>query len=956
MEKDSNNNSSSLPFLQQLAAQVYSQYQNHLDQVTLVFPNRRAGLFFRQYLSQEIENPVWSPTIISMEDFVKQYCRGKAIDRFSLVAELYRVYIKHLGGTERFDQFYYWGEMLLSDFDDVDKYLIDSSYLFTDLVKQKELDDYFDYLTEDQRKIILEFWSTIAEKPTEEKRKFQMIWGKLNDIYTEYNEALQSKNVAYSGMQYKQMVSLLSSIKVDKPIIFAGFNALTTSEEKIITHFVTEGAQVVWDYDAYYLEDEKQEAGSFLRSHRDKSVFSKSFQKPYPNNFTAKKNPIKVSAVAQQTGQVKLLGNMLQELQKNKNINLQKTVIVLPDENLLFPLLNSLPSSIESINVTMGFPLTSTPIYSLVEHLLLLQQSASTSKKNLFFAKHVLNVLSHPIVQLQSGEESMSIVAKIEESNQLRVSADTCTSSSKLLHTIFSKVDNTNNVIDYLQEIIGLTTVGEGSSALEKECAFQFYTQLNRIKEVVQLHNLTLELETFIRLFKQIARSMRLPFSGEPLNGLQIMGVLETRNLDFDNVFILSMNEGAFPAAGKGHSFIPYNIRKGYGLPTFDQQDAIYAYLFYRLLQKAQNVFLFYSTEGGPTGGGELSRFVQQLLHESDRPIVKSTHSHQIVFDKEQPIGVEKTSSVFEKLNKYCANGTEGSDKRFTPSALNTYLDCRLRFYFRYVAELFEYNDMQDQIDPMVFGNILHHAMENIYQSFNTSEEREVTEDQVKEFYSAIETSVKEAFRAHFSFGKEQALALEGKQLLAFEMIKKYVAQIIKMDASYAPFSIVGIESKDYTIDIEIEGEKKTFKVGLRGVIDRIDKKGERVRVIDYKTGKDDKNFGSLSLLFDRTNKKRNKAAFQTLLYSLLFIHNNSEFKGAVVPGIINTKEIFSKKFDYHLMMDKEPIVNARPFLSEFDGHLKDLLAEIFSPHVPFDQTDDTEKCNNCPYKGICGK
>lgn len=943
------------PFLKQIAQQVQLQYADRMDEVTLVFPNRRAGLFFRKYLSEDIDKPIWSPSILSIEDFVRQFCGLELADKFTLIVELYQSYSKHIGSTESFDRFYYWGEMLLGDFDDIDKYMIDAKYLFTDLSNQKELDDYFDYLTEDQRKIILEFWSTFSEQSSKEKKNFQLIWGKLYDIYSDFTTNLKNKNLGYTGLVYKEVANNLPKIDKNKQVVFAGFNALTVTEEKIITHFIEGGAEIKWDVDAYYMEDERQEAGSFLRAYKTKSTFAKSLEEPYPINIEdSRDRPIYLNAVAQKAGQVKLLGNIINEFQEKGNFNPEKTVIVLPDENLLFPVLNSLPDSIDKINVTMGFPLVNTPIYSLVEHLLGLQQhiKKQSNGENTFYSKHAIYIFKHPLIQQKIPKEALKNIENIESKNWSRIKTDQLHSDLLLIPIVFQKVDETADVINYLQKIIGIVTVSDEVSLLEKEYAYQFYTQLNRIKEVIELFKLILDLEAFIRLFRQMMQSLRLPFTGEPLNGLQIMGVLETRNLDFENVFILSMNEGTFPAPGKGHSFIPYNIRKGYDMPTFDQQDAIYAYLFYRLLQKAENVHLFYNTEGGSTGGGELSRYVQQLKYESKRPIELNTLSHQISITKQNPIEIEKTASVFNKLKKYIISSNGSVQDRLTPSALNIYLDCRLRFYFRYVAEIYEYNDLQDQIDPMVFGNLLHNSMENIYkQKSNIVIEKE----NFAELAPLIDDAVKMAFAMHYSID-ENKIEFEGKKVLAFEVIKKYVAQILKRDYEYAPFEIVGLEAKDYTLNTEVEGEKGTLIIGLKGIIDRIDLKGERIRVIDYKTGKDDRKVTDIHSLFDRNDQKRNKAAMQTLLYSLLYIRNNKSFQGAVIPGIFNTKETFSKKFDYHLMIDKEPVVNAKPIMAEFEGYLKDLLAEIYSPHVSFDQTEEESKCIHCPYKGICGR
>ena len=940
-------------FLEEIAEQVYSNYDKNLGEVKLVFPNRRAGLFFRKFLAAKLSKPIWSPQVLSLEDFVGQYSHLRKADRFALIVELYKSYSKYLGNTEQFDRFFYWGEMLLNDFDDIDKYLIDTEILFTDVSRQKELDDYFDYLTDDQRKIIKEFWNTLEQNPSKEKANFREIWNKLHDIYTDFRSNLKAKNLAYSGMVFREVVDSLPT-KIESPIIFAGFNALTTSEEHIVSHFLKEGAQIVWDLDSHYMENEYQEAGHFLREYRGKTVFEKSLKPPYPNNINTHENPIQLYSVAQQIGQVKLLGQLLSDELNKGGFELEKTAIVLPDESLLFPLLNSLPKSIDQVNVTMGFPLASTPIYNLMEHLFSLQIRSTRSKDLVYFSpQETLYILQHSLVQDIALDEANLNIKNIKEGNWFKIEEGQLVLDTYLLPAIFKKVDSVNDLMNYLQDIITRLAKAETATTLEKEYAAHFYKQINRIAEVIHQFKLQLDIEAFGRLFKQFVRSMRIPFSGEPLNGLQIMGVLETRNLDFDNVYVLSMNEGLFPSPGRGHSFVPYNLRKAYGLPTHDQQDSIYAYLFYRLLQKAKNVCLIYNSEVGKTGGGEQSRFIQQLRYESNRRIEEKNYAPGIKLSKARKISIDKTENVFEKLSKYVVK--EGVDKqsRFTPSALNTYLDCRLRFYFKYVAELYEQDELQHEIDPMVFGNLLHNSLELIYkQLLDEDSGNEITNKKLHRVDQISTQAIRRVFKEHYSI-KAEKFKITGKRLLAFEMIKKYVNRVLKLDADYAPFEIIGLEAKDYNWGLPIETDSGQIQIGLKGIIDRIDRKGERIRILDYKTGKDNRKFDSIASLFEREDKNRNKAAMQTLFYSLLFVRNN-RLPQSIIPGIINTRELFGRDFDYRLITGGEPIVNVVPHLAEFEGHLKDLLSEIYSPFIPFDQTDDEKKCSSCPYNSIC--
>lgn len=941
------------PFLQKIAKLVLDRHKSRLDEVILIFPNRRAGLFFRKYLAEDLKKPVWSPTIYSMEDFVGMHSNLQLADRFLLIAELFKVYKRHMGESEEFDKFYYWGELLLTDFDDIDKYLIDAQFLFADVNRQKELDAYFDYLTEEQRKIISEFWSQFNEHPSDQKKEFSKLWNTLPEIYKEFISILKTRNLAYSGMIYKEVASDPSNIGTTRPIIFAGFNALTASEEKIITHCLSNGAEIYWDADQYYLDNVNQEAGHFMRSYRVKNSFSKSFQNRFPDQISnhSERN-VKLCAVSQEIGQAKLLGNHLQQLINSDKIDPEKTLVVLPDEHLLIPVLSAIPDVVMKVNVTMGFPMVNTPIYSLIDHLLELQRNSRSGKVGeSFYYKNVLNILKHPIIQRLIPSICSNNVLLIEKENKMRIAVSEIESDGVIVPMILTRVESAMGMINYLKKVIGQVSATKDSSPLEKEYAYQFYTQLNKLEEIVEQFGMKMSSDSFVRLFRQVMSSLRLPFTGEPLNGLQVMGVLETRNLDFDHVFILSMNEGVFPSQSKLHSYIPYNLRKAYGLPTYEFQDAIYAYLFYRLFQQSKSVHLYYNTEEGKTGGGELSRFVQQLIHETKYDIKKTILAHELKVEVDQPISIDKNVDVLSRMRQLYVE----EDNKLTPSALNMYLDCKLKFYFRYIARLYEYDEIQDDVDAAVLGNLLHSTMEYLYSKFK-SDQLLVEVGDLNSIEPEIEKAIDLAFQDQYFIEEGKKYTYEGRQLIAKEVVRKYAKLIVDYDKGYAPFEVTGLEENEYSISIPIDNGTDNFEVGVKGVIDRIDRKGERVRVIDYKTGQDSKKVDTIDSLFDRDHKSRNKAGLQTMLYALLYSKNHPEFNGAIIPGVFNVKDLAGENSSYQLEIDKELVNNAGPMLSEFEGHLVDMMQEIFSPYVPFDQTNDEKKCSYCPYKGICRK
>ena len=960
-------------FLKELAEKVYKEHGENLDQVTMVFPNRRAGLFFRKYLSEDLEKPVWSPAIMSLEDFVQPLSVIQPLDKLSLIFQLFGIYKKISTAKEEFDRFFYWGEMLLKDFDDIDKYLVDAKNLFVNLSRQKELDQVFDYLTEEQKQIILDFWHNFDDRPSDEKESFIKIWEILFNLYDQFTRQLKNDRSGYMGMIYRDVVEQINDSSLTVPydkVIFAGFNALTKSEETIISWFIKEGRAIVyWDIDTYYVKDKNQEAGLFFREYAKKAVFEKSLAEPLPAHLIQPDNKnITITGVPMSVGQAKVLGQHLRE-KFNQPHQYENSVIILPEEHLLFPVLHSLPENITKINVTMGFPLRNTSLYSLFEHLLEMQINLkqSSSGETYFPYRQVLAILKHPYVRYFDFQLAEQNIQDIERNNKIFIGAATLQSDKLLYPLIFKTLQDGNEIFSYLLDILMVINSGgqeDNDHGLEREYTYQFFTQLKRLQEITREQRIELDLNSFLRLFRQIVQSLRLPFSGEPLHGLQIMGVLESRNLDFENVFILSMNEGAFPSLANQHSFIPYNLRRAFDLPTYDHLDAIYAYLFYRLLQRARNIHLYYNTESGINKGGELSRFLQQLLFETDFKIKSYVLNNGVRLPVPKNITIAKSGAIASEMKKFMTDRTEFS-QRLTPSAINTYLDCRLKFYLRHIARIKEPEKLEDEVDPKVFGNLLHHSMEFLYGQFIKVKKKNTVAKEDFDFLNAqLEGAIAAAFRKQYRIPANKNFTFEGRNILARAMVKKFASKILENDREYAPFDIIGLEADEtegYQIDhpIIINGERHV--IGLKGVIDRIDSKDGIARVIDYKTGRDDKRIEDIPSLFDRDHEKRNKAAMQTLFYGLLFTSSKPGNTLPVMPGIFNSKEMFADQFDLRLKIrdpDNKnkylPLIDVRPVLNTFSLELTNILEEIFDLSVSFDQTEDRKICSTCPYTGIC--
>ena len=999
-------------FLEEVSRQLIEKHQGHLADLTVVFPNHRSGLFFREILSRQVSEPGWLPRLLTFQEFIAELSSLRSPDKLTLIFMLYQIYAAESHSKETFDQFYFWGDLLVEDFNEIDKSLVRADDLFANLRDLKELDARYDYLTPEQRELIAQFWKGFNHQSGEglsrPKQAFLTFWNVLYRVYDTFRTFLQQLGLGYEGMMTRTVAESVAQYANNNPfprVAFVGFNAFYPAEEKVVSWFVRQaGADVLWDIDALYLEDPVQEAGMFFRKYRSRPGLGATFPKTLPQHFYGGlPRNIHMVGVTLEVGQAKLVGNTLQKLIKQGGFVPERTAIVLPDQNLLFPVLHALPPEIRRVNVTMGYPLRNTSLYSLIEQLLQLQEGKRQLAGRSYYEFHhasLLSVLRHPYVAPIDHEEIQRLIRRIEDENRIYVRAEEL-HRTPFLQMLFQPLAKVPETFTYLLQLlktlhdhIAITPDSPKSNTLEshptpntqhlkpndpepdlilpvleKELIYHLYIHVNRLKALAEENQFQFEQATFLKLFRQMMQSLRLPFTGEPLRGIQIMGVLETRNLDFDNVFILSANEGIYPPREVGHSFVPGNLRRGFGLPTPDFQDAIYAYTFYRLLHQAQNIYLLHNTEDTPTLSGEMSRFLYQLIYESEAQedgtyrypdaqgafrIRRHTLSAPVRTIPPTPITIEKDAAVMERLNVYTQGGTSG----LTPSALNKYLDCRLKFYYQYVAGLRESEGVQDEVDPAVFGNVLHKAMERVYQHYvERTQQTMITAEAMQQLGGkALERAVQAGFREHFR-GRSEEFTLEGRNLIAHDMVLKMAKRILEMDAQYAPFEIVSLEREadvGYTTVLPVPVNETTVGVTLKGIIDRVDRKDGTVRVLDYKTGRDEKRIKSIDSLFDRDDPQRNKAAMQAMLYALLYASQATHADERITPGLVNAKELFGRDFDPRLILDKHPIDDFEPYQVEFTQALTRLLSELFDPHVPFSQTEDIKKCDYCPFVKLC--
>jgi len=936
-----------------------------LQKLTVVLPNRRAGLFFTQHLGSLISEPTWMPEVKTIEEIFYSLAGNRPADDLTLIFELYRVYQDLNPEAETFDRFYFWGEMILKDFNDVDQFRTDAGKLYHHLSEIKELESDLSFLNEGQVELIKQFWASFERQDRDHQEKFLKFWQLLSPLYTSFQASLAVSGLAYSGMLYRKVAAYLDSIpRPEKTHHFIGFNAFTGTEEALIKHYLTQfDAKIYWDVDAYYLEDKVQEAGLFFREYQRDPVFGPTFPEHIPTQIEDRKARIKTYATPLKTNQANLVGAILEKIPAGEAW--EETVVILPDEQMLFPVLHTLPGQVNKVNVTMGYPVKNAPVYSFLEAVLEMQRFIKEEDGKLFFYHTaVKNLLSSIYLKSVNPVFSAKLMDEMQLLNQIHISAEKLHSGGRLYELIFQKLEN-DSLFPYLATLMEALGERLEDEPLQRSYLYQCFKQLTRLREIFAGQDiLMINREFFIRLFRQVFREVKLPFEGEPLQGLQIMGVLESRNLDFKRVIICNMNEDSFPPSAGLNSMIPFNIRKAFGLPVQEQNDSIYAYTFYRLLHSAEEVHMIYTTASDQGKAGEKSRYMQQMGVELGREMEEAVIFIPIDQKSPESITIQKDPEVLSLLDKYLIGENGVAQTSFSPSALNVYLDCRLKFYLQYLANIQEKQEVSEEIDAAVFGNLAHLSMEILYLDFAKRKNRTMLEkpdfEELKKGW--VFPAIEKAIRQFYHLEDEADTKLNGQMAIARDVLQKYLHQILKIDEASAPFKLISLEKeKKYSAALPIETYKGRQLASLKGIIDRVDEHNGAVRLIDYKSGQDNKTFPDVPSLFDRENKSRNKAAMQTMFYGLIYQATVPENILPLKPAIFNLREMFGDDFNPYLQV-KQPrkegieVNDYRQYEEEYKAGLTGVLEEIYDPTVPFDQTADLKKCEYCPYREICGR
>lgn len=941
-------------FISEIASYLYDRYGDDVSSLKLVFPSKRARLFFSDALAQIARRPLWQPSFVTVDELMEQVAGVSRSDHIKLLTELYKVYSRH--HDETFDAFYFWGDMLLADFDQIDKYLIDADMLFANIDDLHRMEDRFSYLTEEQLALIERFWAHFRQQTafSQEQQQFIRIWDSLGPIYHEFRDRLAAQGLAYEGMVHRLAAERLRSseavdLDTETRYVVIGFNALSACEKRLFTWLQNTGqTEFFWDYDRYYVENPDHEAGLFLRTNIQ--------EYPAPegvvgsDHFRAPKEVVAVSSPSDSL-QCKYVHTFLQNLLDRGLTPNKETAIVLTDESLLLPVLYSLPEGIQAVNVTMGYPLRQTTAYSFVERLIELQaRKRQKGEQTRFYHSDVIGLLGHPYLLESHAEEAEEMIAAVRKGQMVYVSMDRFQPSG-LIRQIFTPVDGWHSLAVYLREIlsqVGTLPLETEDRARRREFFSVMIDRLIQVETSLTDSGVEMTEAVFSSLLRKIFQQERIPYQGEPLAGVQIMGILETRNLDFENVLLLSVNDDTFPGnRAITSSFIPHNLRLAYGLPTPLHHEGVYAYYFYRLLQRARMVHLVYCSRSDERRTGEPSRYIYQLRYEAPHEVELRNIPLSVNLAPTRPLSVPKTDRVWTVLSAFL-----GGEKTLSPTSLHKYVECPLKFYFHSVAGLKVEEEITEEIDLPMFGTFLHKAMELLYKPLRGvkhPEEAIAALRGSKRVDEVVEQALQET-----CFREESVTASDytGHVLLARDIVRRYINRfILPYDASRSGYTIEMLEQDVETL-FSFETARGASSVRFWGMSDRIDRLQEGLlQVVDYKTGKPSKPFSDIEALFSPVRADRRPAAFQTLLYAMMISRRTGE---DIQPALYYVREMNRPDYNPLLMTKDEPVWRYSAYREDFEKRLTVLLQELFDPERPFVQGEDETTCRYCDFREIC--
>lgn len=931
-------------FLLEVANYLKDNHPDDADEVCIVFTNRRAKVFFRQELIKVNPQVQWLPDIFSTEDFVRELSKANVLDPVAAIFEFYKIYAELEGAeADSFELFSTWAPQLLHDYQEIDLYMVDARQLFGSV----------------DAAYAMKLWSPDREELTAHQQQYLRFWARMGVWYEAYRRHLLDKNLLTPAMAGRLLAENIAEIAPTlnwKKIIFAGFNAINGAEKKIMNHLQKLGKAVfLWDSDPYYLNDEINEAGLFLRkAQRDWSFRTgKSFLRENPRK-------ISIQGVSKNFGQALVAGGILNDLAKS-NPDLSGTAVVLCDEQLLMPVLEALPENSGKVNITMGYPLHLLPAGSIFQlvfdmHGRMKLFSKKGRKEPAFYHRDVIRLIQNPLVStLVNPEEAQRLILRIQKERHIFLSVNYLTENNSLfgkLQFLLDSWDNsTDKTLNCLENLIATLKADLDERELEQsgyemEALFAASSLILRIKAWMKEFGDLMNVKTLHKIFVQLLRQETIPFYGEPLTGLQIMGLLETRNLDFRNVILLSVNEGVLPAAKVNRSFIPPDISNHFGLPGYRERDAVFAYHFYRLLQRAENVWLLYNTETDEFGKGEQSRFITQIEKELKTPhteISRHIHVPQLRTPPNRGIRIQKTPKVLEELYKRFDYG-------ISPSALSTFVNCSLQYYLRYLSNVQVVRPKDEEIGADLVGTVVHAVLENDFKPLKGTA---LKPGHIDAMMQGLGVKVRRQFvlegvpERDLDYGKNLITIRTAEKMLS-NFLRQHREEIHTINEQGGRLIVQDLEV-ELTRDIELKMPQGNIPVKFKGLADRIDQLSGKLRIVDYKTGMVEQKQLRTEGFQDVSEDPARSKVLQLLQYA--FMVGESRGANRINPGIYSLRKP-SEGF-IEIQVDAEPGISPGQ-LQEIELIFRNLVRRMADPEEPFEQTGDWSRCKWCDFKEVC--
>lgn len=984
------------PFLKSIANLYLRNEHEAMMDYCFVFPNKRSGVFFRKYLLElSAGSPLILPAFSSIGELIGELSTLVEASRIDQLFTLYSEYTPLSGDAVDFDRFMFWGEMILSDFNDVDRDLVDPDKLFVNLKRYREVNA--DYLTEEQKDILSrywggefemhrpdEFWTHLhTDSPTNPEQRFLKLWEVLAPLYHRFTSVLRERGTGTQGMMAREAVERLRTLPSSalryKRYIFVGFNVLSLSELRIFGNLMRRGvADFYWDSVSPLFDTGGNRAARFMR--RNMLNFPSIYALPTEDIVTP---TVTVTGVPSGIGQAKKAGEILDRWIDDQSVtdpsDAISTAVVLPDEGLFIPMIHSVPPRYSSLNVTMGLPLRYTSFASFISSVVTLQLRAHRTDEGVttFFHDNVKNLISHPLLRRIDTAGCDALIRLITEKRLFMVPAPAVAEAAPGLTFILTPVTDTDNpeavygyfhsLLTTLCDTLAPLTDHEDDETPERVVydveAFYIQTYLDALDELraaITRHSVAMRDATFIQLLQRAVGGVSANLEGEPLRGLQVMGVLETRALDFDNIIILSMNERVFPRKHYTRSFIPDTLRRAYGMATADHQESIYAYYFYRLISRASNVSLIYDARSSGVRSNEMSRYIAQMLYLfPDIKVIHTLDSFEIGVPTESAISIEKTDEIMKRIDSFRTPG----GKTLSASSINDYINCPLSFYLKRICGLNLDEEVIDYMDAATYGSILHEVAERIYKNLRGDRpEVKITAEMLEHVINdkvGTDRLITQVVNQRFNRLPEgDVTPLTGEAKVLGKVMRHFIVMMMRQELKFTPFDFIDGEHR-------IEG---TFALGngltvnISQIIDRIDRVyppghygdpiAGYIRIVDYKTGHDMTSFSGFDQLFDNNQKDRRKAILQLFFYCNAYA-KATHYEGQIQPMIYSMASISTKGLT-PLTYNRKEFTDYRLLNDEFMQRFTAAVSEIFDREVPFTQAPDDHNCTFCSFKDIC--